>query len=221
MFSKLFKKITANIPAYLDEQYSDDPIYPGYTVENSGCYYHVLATFPSRTGMKLVCVSKYNVKVDNAYFVMNASAARVSHTTLYGVGGLVRGPVRDGNAKEHWHPMVITGAELCEDFSHVNPVIGRVTALSLIDGISQLYAEESFDKLEAIQDPFIIQTHPVGSSLNIVGDIPATGSTLLRVVKVVKNFWGLDGKEHVVFLDSVHPESPEKDGYTIVRADKL
>lgn len=214
MFSKLFKKITANIPAYLDEQYSDDPIYPGYVVENNGCKYHVLATFPSRIGMKLVVVSSHNTDCENAYVTMNAGAAHVVSKSLYSVGGLIRGPASDSEGVTRMHPMIVTD-------NARNPYSDEViTARSLLYGFVWVYTEEDFDVVQAIEDPFILKAFTDGEKVFIDADNPSTGSEFTKVIRVVKTFWGLDGKERVVVLDSTN-EDPWKDGYTILYAERV
>lgn len=214
MFSKLFKKITANIPAYLDEQYSDDPIYPGYVVENNGCKYHVLATFPSRTGMKLVVVSSLNTDCENAYMTMNAGAAQVVSESLYSVGGLICDSVSGNNGVIRTHPMIVT-----DRVRNPNSE-GPITARSLLNGSVWVYTEEDFDMLEAIQDPFILKAFTDGEKVFVNADIPAAGSEFTKVIRIVKTFWGLDGKERVVALDSIN-EDPTKDGFTILYAERV
>ena len=216
MFSKLFKKITANIPAYLDEQYSDDPIYPGYTVENSGCYYHVLATFPSRIGMKLVVVSSYNTDCENAYMTMNAGAAHVVSESLYSVGGLIRSYVSEGLGIDNGHPMIVIETTVNSD--RTDPE--TLTARSLVDGSTWVFEKSDFAEIEAVEDPFILKVFTDGEKVFIDADIPSTGSEFTKVIRILKTFWGLDGKERVVALDSTNRD-PAKDGLTILYAERV
>lgn len=214
MFSNLLEKITAKIPKYLDERYSDDLIYPGYVVKSHGNRYHVLATFPSRTGMKLVVVSSHGTDCENAYMTMSAGAACVEAETLYAIGGLIRGPVSVSGGVIRMHPMIIT------DSTRDHDSLESITARSLTYGSVQVYTGEDFDAIEAIQDPFILKAFTDGEKVFIGADNPSTGSEFTKVIRIVKTFWGLDGKERVVALDSIN-EDPTGDGYTILYAERV
>ena len=201
-------------PLEMSEEYSHFPILPGYEVEHHDCVYHVLATFPSRTGMKLVCVSVYNKRCENAFQIMNASSVEVVRDSVFGVGGLVLSTNSLVGDKEYLSPLIITASFRDADTEELSELHLR----NLISGEELVAGVADLEDIVAIDDPFLMPRYPTGYSFAMEAEIPDSGAEMSRVVRAVKTFWGLDGIERTVIMDAVHPTDPKLDGFNVIRA---